>query len=70
MITASRFLQNSTALKSINRVRQDHKCTSLNNVYSADGKEIDNHYTLNITCKAVRNDYEWASKTWIIVVYF
>ena len=68
IMTAASFLyQHASTLKSINRVRQRHKCHSLSEIYSADGNEIDTRYTIKLYCKATRNNHDWPIKSHITV---
>ena len=67
-MTAASFLyQNVSTLKSINRVKQRHKCHSLSEICSADGKEINTRYTMKFPCKATRNNHDRPIKSHITV---
>ena len=41
MTAASRFFKNTSEIKSINRVIQVNTCTSLSDIFSSDGKEVE-----------------------------
>ena len=68
MTTTTTYYKDTAELKSINRVRQGNKYTSLSDICSADGKHIDKGYTLNSPWEATRNEFEWIDKTRITKV--
>ena len=67
MTAAGNYYESTTKLKAINRVRQGHKCHSLSEICSANGREIDVRYTRKTLCGALRNGHNWPTKTKITV---
>lgn len=51
-----------TGLRSINRIRSSFQVNSLNEICSANGKDIDNQFYLNKRCWSVRNTFERRAK--------
>ena len=62
MAMASKFYQDQSTLRAIQRVRMAFGVTHLSDVCSVDGKSLDKHFLQTYPCVINKNKYDWPSK--------